>query len=129
MMWPRFCGQHARLVHWTLVSALWCPAGSVQVYTKVRERQRSASGTFGGSREIGLDVGPCPVAGGIVALPNGAPHLATTMTHCQIYRLSHDALAPLLLDNTALMSTFDRSVRRVTAILHREVASATEAID
>jgi CRP-like cAMP-binding protein len=68
---------------------------------------------------------------GEIGLFTGAPHAATAkaLTHCQIYQLSRDAVAPLLAANAKLTSAFDKSVRRGLAILHRDVAvRATEDI-
>jgi CRP-like cAMP-binding protein len=48
---------------------------------------------------------------------------ATARTHCQIFQLPREALAPLLSWNAALASAFDRSVRRGLEILNREVAT------
>lgn len=57
-------------------------------------------------------------------LLTGAAHAvtATALTPCRVYKLSRDALAPLLADNADLASAFDKSVRRGLSILHRDVA-------
>jgi small-conductance mechanosensitive channel/CRP-like cAMP-binding protein len=62
---------------------------------------------------------------GEIGLLTGAPHAATATarTHCRIFQLSREAIAPLLSGNASLASAFDRSVRRGLAILHREVAT------
>jgi CRP-like cAMP-binding protein len=62
---------------------------------------------------------------GEIGLLTGAPHAATATarTHCQIFQLPREAIAPLLSGNAALASTFDRSVRRGLEILNREIAT------
>ncbi len=75
----------------------------------------------------GPDIIGCIGAGdyvGEMGLLTGAPHAvtATAKTHCQIYQLPRDAIAPLLSDNAELASAFDKSARRGLAVLHRRVA-------
>ena len=68
---------------------------------------------------------------GEVGLLTGAPHAATARarTHCYIYHLSQETIAPLLAANAPLMAAFDKSVRRGLDILHRSVAvRATEDV-
>ncbi len=62
---------------------------------------------------------------GEIGLLTGAPHAATATarTHCQIFQLPREAIAPLLSGNAALASTFDRAVRRGLEILNREIAT------
>jgi small-conductance mechanosensitive channel/CRP-like cAMP-binding protein len=79
--------------------------------------------TDAGSETIG-----CIGAGeyvGEIGLLTGAAHAATATarTYCQVYHLPHDALSPLLEQNTELSAAFDKSVRRGLDILHREVAA------
>ncbi len=47
---------------------------------------------------------------------------ASAKSHCEIYKLSRDAIAPLLAKNEELVAAFDRSVRRGLDLLNREVA-------
>ena len=68
---------------------------------------------------------------GEIGLLTGAPHAvaATARTHCRIYRLERDAIAPLLKENSLLAAAFDKSIRHGLAILHRSVvASATPGL-
>ena len=88
-----------------------------------------ASGVLEISRPVGavFEVIGCIGAGeyiGEISLLTGAPHAATATarTYCQIYRLSREAIAPMLSQNAALASSLDRSVRRGLEILHRKVA-------
>ncbi len=62
---------------------------------------------------------------GEIGLLTGAPHAATATarTHCHIFVLPREALAPLLSDDPSLASSFDRSVRRGLEILNREIAT------
>jgi small-conductance mechanosensitive channel/CRP-like cAMP-binding protein len=62
---------------------------------------------------------------GELGLLTGEAHAVTAAarTHCHIYRLSRDAIAPLLADNPELVSAFDKSVRRGLERLNREVAA------
>lgn len=61
---------------------------------------------------------------GEISLFTGAPHAATATakSHCEIYKLSRDAIAPLLTKNEELVAAFDKSVRRGLDFLNREVA-------
>jgi small-conductance mechanosensitive channel/CRP-like cAMP-binding protein len=61
---------------------------------------------------------------GEVGLLTGAPHAATAIarTHCRIYRLAREAIAPLLSENAELASAFETSVRRGLELLQRGVA-------
>jgi small-conductance mechanosensitive channel/CRP-like cAMP-binding protein len=61
---------------------------------------------------------------GEISLLTGTPHAATASakSHCEIYKLSRDAIAPLLANNEELVAAFDRSVRRGLDLLNREVA-------
>jgi CRP-like cAMP-binding protein len=61
---------------------------------------------------------------GEISLLTGTPHAstATAKSHCDIYKLSRDAIAPLLANNEELVAAFDRSVRRGLDLLNREVA-------
>ena len=88
-----------------------------------------ASGVMEVSRQTGTDLETigCIGAGeyiGEISLLTGAPHAATATarTYCHIYRLSREAIEPLLSQNAALAASLDRSVRRGLEILHREVA-------
>jgi small-conductance mechanosensitive channel/CRP-like cAMP-binding protein len=68
---------------------------------------------------------------GEIGLLTGARHAATARacTHCSIYVLSRDAIAPLLESKTELAAAFDQSVRRGLDLLRRRVAvSATESV-
>jgi small-conductance mechanosensitive channel/CRP-like cAMP-binding protein len=62
---------------------------------------------------------------GEIGLLTGAPHAATATarTHCHIFVLPREALAPLLSGDASLASSFDRSVRRGLEILNREIAT------
>jgi small-conductance mechanosensitive channel/CRP-like cAMP-binding protein len=61
---------------------------------------------------------------GEIGLLAGTAHAATAKarTHSLIYRLPHEALAPLFEQNAELVAAFDRSARKGLDILHREVA-------
>jgi CRP-like cAMP-binding protein len=68
---------------------------------------------------------------GEIGLLTGAPRAATATarTRCQVYQLSHEAIAPLLSKNPDLAFAFDKAVRLGLEILHREVAArAAESI-
>lgn len=68
---------------------------------------------------------------GEIGLLTGAAHAATAMasTHCQVYHLSHDALAPLLEQNADLVAAIDKSARKGLDLLQRAtVARATPDI-
>ena len=68
---------------------------------------------------------------GEIGMLTGAPHAATVIarTHCQVYRLPREAIAPLLSENAELAAAFDKSVRRGLEIIHRGVAArATPSI-
>jgi CRP-like cAMP-binding protein len=68
---------------------------------------------------------------GEIGLLSGAPHATTARarTHCAIYKLSREAIAPLLASNAGLAAAFDKSVRRGLDLLDRSVAaSATEPV-
>src|SRR5271170_6789330 len=89
-----------------------------------------ASGIVEVSRQVNAvsEVIGCIGAGeyvGEIGLLTGAPHAATATarSHCQIFQLPREAIAPLLSGNASLASTFDRSVRRGLEILNREVAT------
>ena len=62
---------------------------------------------------------------GEIGLLTGAPHAATAtaLTHCRVYHLPHDALAPLLSDNPELASAFEKAVRHGLDVLHRHTAA------
>jgi small-conductance mechanosensitive channel len=88
-----------------------------------------AGGILEISRQVGtiLEIIGCIGAGeyiGEISLLTGAPHAAaaTARTHCQVYRLPREAIAPILSENALLASSLDRSVRRGLEILHRDVA-------
>ncbi|HEY2662040.1 MAG TPA: mechanosensitive ion channel family protein [Caulobacteraceae bacterium] len=89
-------------------------AGVLEFTRKVRDDQVEKIGCIGAGEYVGE-----------LGLLTGAPHAATATAraHCQIYRLPHDAIAPLLAEHADLAAAFDRSARRGLAILHREVAS------
>ena len=89
-----------------------------------------ASGVLELSRQTpaGVETIGCIGAGeyvGEIGLLTGAPHAATAAgrTHCHIFQLPREAIAPLLSGNAALASTFDRSVRHGLEILNREIAT------
>jgi CRP-like cAMP-binding protein len=68
---------------------------------------------------------------GEIGLLTGAAHATTARarTHCSIYKLSRDAIAPLLASNAGIAAAFDKSVRRGLDLLNRSVAvSATEPV-
>jgi small-conductance mechanosensitive channel len=62
---------------------------------------------------------------GEIGLLTGAAYAVTAKarTHCLVYRLAHEALAPLLEQNTNLVAAFDKSARKGLDILHREVVA------
>jgi small-conductance mechanosensitive channel/CRP-like cAMP-binding protein len=62
---------------------------------------------------------------GEIGMLTGAPHVATAIarTHCLVYRLPREAIAPLLSENAELASAFDKSIRRGLEIVHRSVAA------
>jgi len=75
-----------------------------------------------------LDVIGCVGAGeyvGEIELLTGAAHAgtATTRTHCRIYRMPHEALAPLMAASEELMDAIGRSAQRGLDILSRDVAT------
>lgn len=61
---------------------------------------------------------------GEIGMLTAAPHAATgiALTHCVIYRLPREAIAPLLEKNAELAAAFEKSVRRGMQILHRDVS-------
>ena len=66
---------------------------------------------------------------GEIGLLTGAAHAATARarTHCCVYQLSREAIAPLLTANAEMAAAFDKSARRGLDLLHRSVAvRATE---
>ena len=68
---------------------------------------------------------------GEIGLLTGAPHATTAraLAHCTIYKLSREAIAPLLASNAELAAAFEKSVRRGLDALSRSVAvSATEPV-
>jgi small-conductance mechanosensitive channel/CRP-like cAMP-binding protein len=69
---------------------------------------------------------------GEIGLLTGAPYAATATarTHCRIYQLPRNMIAPLLSTNAELASAFDKSAKHGLDILHRHVAvRATESVD
>jgi small-conductance mechanosensitive channel/CRP-like cAMP-binding protein len=62
---------------------------------------------------------------GEIGMLTGAPHAASAIarTHCRVYRLPREAIAPLLSENAGLAAAFDKSVRRGLEIIHRSVAA------
>jgi small-conductance mechanosensitive channel len=62
---------------------------------------------------------------GEIGLLTGAAHVATATarTHCLVYKLAHEALGPLLEQNTNLVAAFDKSARKGLDLLHREVVA------
>jgi small-conductance mechanosensitive channel/CRP-like cAMP-binding protein len=62
---------------------------------------------------------------GEIGLLTGAAHAttATAITHCRIYHLTRDAIAPLLKAKPDLASAFDKSARHGLDILHRQVTA------
>jgi small-conductance mechanosensitive channel/CRP-like cAMP-binding protein len=48
---------------------------------------------------------------------------ASAITHCHVFRLDRDAIAPLLKENAGLAAAFAKSVRHGLEILHRGAAS------
>jgi CRP-like cAMP-binding protein len=62
---------------------------------------------------------------GEIGLLTGAPHAATAVanTHCCVYRLERDAIAPLLTKNAQLAAAFEKSVRHGLEVLGRGVAT------
>jgi len=68
---------------------------------------------------------------GEIGLLTGEPHATTARarTHCSIYKVAREAIAPLLASNSELAAAFDKSVRRGLDLLNRGVAvSATETV-
>ena len=79
--------------------------------------------TASGSETIG-----CIGAGeyvGEIGMLTGAAHAATATarTHCLVYQLPREAIAPLLSADPSLAAAFDRSVRHGLEILNREIAT------
>jgi small-conductance mechanosensitive channel/CRP-like cAMP-binding protein len=69
---------------------------------------------------------------GEIGLLTGAPHAATATahTHCRIYHLSRDHIAPLFSLNPELASAFDKAARHGLDLFNRQIASrATVKID
>jgi small-conductance mechanosensitive channel len=62
---------------------------------------------------------------GEIGLLTGEPHAATAVanTHCCVYWLERDAIAPLLTKNAQLAAAFDKSVRHGLEVLGRGVAT------
>ena len=62
---------------------------------------------------------------GEIGLLTGTPHAATVQarTHCRIYQLSRDDIAPLLATTPDLAAAFEKSIRRGLDLLHRTVAA------
>lgn len=64
---------------------------------------------------------------GEIGLLTGAPHAATATarTHCLVYRLPHDAIAPLLKSGGEVLFALEKSARKGLDMLHRDVATRT----
>lgn len=64
---------------------------------------------------------------GEIGLLTGTPHAATATarTHCQVYKLPHEAIAPLMKTDDGLLVALDKSARRGLDMLHRNVAART----
>lgn len=75
-----------------------------------------------GSLRVGY-IGAGEYIGEIGLLTGGARAASVTAsTHCHIFRLDRDAIAPLLKENAALAAAFAKSVQHGLEILHRGVA-------
>jgi CRP-like cAMP-binding protein len=79
------------------------------------------------SEQSSVDSLGCVGAGdylGEISLLTGAPYAATATarTHCRVYALPHDVIAPLLAANAQLFTVFDKLARRGIEALHRKVA-------
>jgi small-conductance mechanosensitive channel/CRP-like cAMP-binding protein len=79
------------------------------------------------SAQSSVDSLGCVGAGdylGEISLLTGAPYAATATarTHCRVYALPHDVIAPLLAANAQLFTVFDKLARRGIEALHRNVA-------
>jgi small-conductance mechanosensitive channel/CRP-like cAMP-binding protein len=94
-----------------------------------------ASGILKCTRNPGLEllgqIGPGEYVGELGLLTGVAhPATATACTSCRIYRLTQEAIAPLLAANDDLVTAFDRSVRRGLDLLERAtVVRATPQIE
>jgi CRP-like cAMP-binding protein len=68
---------------------------------------------------------------GEMALLTGASYAATarTLTHCQVYEITRDAITSLFSAHPGLMAAFDQSARRGMELVNRSVAArASEAV-
>jgi len=101
-------------------STLYVIASGVLEITRQMETVTQTLGCLGAGAYVGE-----------IGLLTGAPRAATATarTRCQVYQLSHEAIAPLLSKNPDLAFAFDKAVRLGLEILHREVAArAAESI-
>lgn len=98
----------------TVDATLFVVASGIVEFVRDAEGVTTTIGCIGAGEYIGE-----------VGLLTGAAHAvtATARTHCLVYRLPHDALAPLLKDNADLAASFDKSARRGLDILNRAVAA------
>jgi small-conductance mechanosensitive channel/CRP-like cAMP-binding protein len=66
---------------------------------------------------------------GEIGLLTGSPHAATATAraHSKVYRLSREAIAPLLAGESEVAAALDKSVRHGLEILHREVPTRASA--
>jgi hypothetical protein len=94
--------------------ALYLVASGVIEFTRSAVEVSETLGCIGAGEYVGE-----------IGLLTGAAHAATAKarTYCLVYRLAHEALAPLLEQNTNLVAAFDKSARKGLDILHREVVS------
>ncbi len=94
--------------------ALYLIAGGVIEISRLIDNAPQILGCIGAGEYVGE-----------IGLLTGAAHAATATarTHCLLYRLPREALAPLLQRNAHLVEALDRSARKGLDTLHREVVA------
>jgi small-conductance mechanosensitive channel/CRP-like cAMP-binding protein len=95
-------------------TSLYIVVSGVLEFTHLDEEVSETIGCIGAGEYVGE-----------IGLLTGAAHAATATarTHCQVYFLPNDALAPLLAQNKNLAEALDKSARRGLGLLHREIAA------
>ena len=94
--------------------ALYLIAGGVIEISRLIDNAPQILGCIGAGEYVGE-----------IGLLTGAAHAATATakTHCLVYRLPRESLAPLLQQNAHLVEAIDRSARKGLDALHREVVA------
>ena len=94
--------------------ALFIVAAGIVAITRKTAEAEETLGCIGAGEYVGE-----------IGLLTGAPHAATATarTHCRIYRLPRELIAPLLSNNAVLAAAFEHSVRRGLDLLNRDVAA------